>query len=75
MEFDLFRSINESDILMEDIKMCEPIFLIKGNEVKKFYMFEDGSVRDMSHGIGKVIDYYAFIDLYNSLLKTGYVEI
>ena len=55
--------------------MCEPIFLIKGNEVIKFYMFEDGSVRDMTHGIGEVIDYYVFIDLYNSLLKTGYIEI
>ena len=55
--------------------MSEPIFLIKGNDVKKFYMFEDGSVRNMSHGIVEVIDYYAFIDLYNSLLKTGYVEI
>ena len=55
--------------------MCEPIFLIKGNETKKFYMFEDGSVRNMTHGIGEVIDYYAFIDLYNSLLKAGYIEI
>ena len=55
--------------------MCEPIFLIKENEVKKFYMFEDGSVRDMTHGIGDVIDYYTFIDLYNDLLKSGYVEI
>ena len=55
--------------------MCEPIFLMKGNEVKKFYMFEDGSVRDMSHGIDNVINYYAFIGLYNDLLKSGYVEI
>ena len=55
--------------------MCESIFLIKENEVKKFYMFEDGSVRDMSHGIGEVIDYYVFIDLYNDLLKAGYIEI
>ena len=55
--------------------MCEPIFLIKENEVKKFYIFEDGSVRDMTHGIGDVIDYYTFIDLYNDLLKLGYVEI
>ena len=55
--------------------MSEPIFLMKGNEVKKYYMFEDGSVRDMTHGIGEVIDYYAFIDLYNNLLKDGYVEI
>ena len=55
--------------------MCESIFLTKGNEVKKFYMFEDGSVRNMTHGINKVIDYYAFIDLYNSLLKAGYIEI
>ena len=55
--------------------MCEPIFLIKGNETKKIYMFEDGSVRDMTHGIGEIIDYYDFIDLYNSLLKAGYIEI
>lgn len=55
--------------------MCEPIFLIKGNEVKKFYMFEDGSVRDMTHGIGDVVNYYVFIDLYNNLLKHGYMEI
>ena len=55
--------------------MCEPIFLIKKNEIKKFYMFEDGSVRDMTHGINEVIDYYAFIDLYNDLLKSGYIEI
>lgn len=60
---------------MEDNSMSEPIFLIKGNDVKKFYMFEDGSVRNMSHGIGEVIDYYAFIDLYNNLLKDGYIEI
>ena len=55
--------------------MCEPIFLIKENEVKKFYMFEDGNIRDMTHGIGDVIDYYAFIDLYKSLLKAGCAEI
>ena len=55
--------------------MCESIFLTKGNEVKKFYMFEDGSVRDMTHGIGDVINYYVFIDLYNDLLKSGYIEI
>ena len=55
--------------------MRESIFLTKGNEVKKFYIFEDGSVRNMTHGIGEVINYYAFIDLYNSLLKAGYVEI
>ena len=55
--------------------MCESFFLIKGNDAKKFYMFEDGSVRNMSHGISEVIDYYAFIDLYNDLLKSGYVEI
>ena len=57
------------------MNMCEPIFLIKENEVKKFYMFEDGSVRNMTHGINEVIDYYTFIDLYNSLLKAGYIEI
>ena len=51
------------------------IFLIKNNDVKKFYMFEDGSVRNMTHGINEVIDYYTFIDLYNDLLKSGYVEI
>lgn len=38
-------------------------------------MFEDGSVRNMTHGIGEVIDYYVFIDLYNSLLKAGCIEI
>ena len=60
---------------MHKNEMCESIFLTKGNEVKKFYMFEDGSVRDMTHGIGDVINYYVFIDLYNDLLKSGYIEI
>ena len=55
--------------------MCASIFLVKENEVKKFYIFEDGSVRDMTHRIGDVIDYYTFIDLYNNLLKSGYIEI
>ena len=49
-------------------------FWLKKNEIKKFYMFEDGSVRNMTHGINEVIDYYAFIDLYHSLLEAGYVE-
>ena len=51
------------------------IFLIKNNDIKKFYMFDDGSVRDMSHGIGSIIDYYDFIDLYNNFIKDGYIEI
>ena len=51
------------------------ITMVKGTEKRIFFMFEDGSVRNMTHGIGEVIDYYVFIDLYNSLLKAGYIEI
>lgn len=50
------------------------IILVKGNDRKKFFMFLDGDVRDMTKGLGKLIDYYEFKKIYNDLINKGYKE-
>ena len=50
------------------------IILVKENVVRKFFMFLDGDVRETTHGLGELIDYYEFKKIYNDLISNGYKE-
>ena len=45
----------------------------KNGEVKRFWMFDDGSARDVTHGYGEIIE--DFHSYYHELEKDGWKEI
>ena len=51
------------------------ITMIRGTEKHIFFMFDDGEVREMTHGIGEIIKANDFVNLYNDLIKVGFVEV
>lgn len=51
------------------------ITLIKGNEKKRFFLFIDGDVRDMTNGFGKLYTDKDFNNIYNDLIRQGYKAI
>lgn len=50
------------------------IILVKENVVRKFFMFLDGDVREITHCLGEIIDYYEFKKIYDDLINDGYKE-
>ena len=50
------------------------IILVKENVVRKFFMFLDGDVRETTHCLGEIIDYYEFKKIYDDLINDGYKE-
>ena len=51
------------------------ITMVKGNEKRLFFMFDDGEVREMTHGVGEIIKANDFVNLYNSLVRDGFAEV
>lgn len=51
------------------------IKMVKGTEKRLFFMFDDGEVREMTHGVGKIIKANDFVNLYNDLVNKGFEEV
>lgn len=50
------------------------IILKKGNDRRRFFMFDDGSIRETTKGLGDLISYDEFKKIYNKLINDGYKE-
>lgn len=50
------------------------IVLYRGSEEKVFWCFDDGTFRDMTHGLGTVYSAAEFDRLYNKLVAEGWKE-
>ena len=50
--------------------------VMRKSEIKRvFFMFDnDGSVREITHGLGKLMTFDQFIKLFKCLEKNGYYE-
>lgn len=50
------------------------VVMVKGTEEKIFWCFEDGSFRDITHGLGSIYNAEEFKKLYNDLISDGWKE-